>query len=63
MSFSRWSVNGYVTAAPMSRWHEPTLKELLSEPIIRALMDADGVDPEDLEAMLRWTALRIHEEN
>jgi hypothetical protein len=31
---------------------EPTLKELLSEPIIRALMEADGVDPEEFEAML-----------
>jgi two-component sensor histidine kinase len=39
MSFSRWY--------PMRRWREPTLKELLSEPIIRALMDADGVDPEE----------------
>ena len=35
------------------RWREPTLKELLSEPIITALMDADGVDPEELEALLQ----------
>lgn len=33
----------------MSCWEEPTLKELLSEQIITALMDADGVNPEELE--------------
>src|ERR1017187_10332825 len=32
---------------------EPTLEELLSEPIITALMDADGVDRNELEVMLR----------
>jgi len=31
---------------------EPTLQEILSEPIIVALMRADGVDPAELEAML-----------
>jgi hypothetical protein len=39
----------------MSHWHEPTLKDLLSDPITRALMEADGVDGEELEAMLRRT--------
>jgi hypothetical protein len=40
------------------RWchHEPTLEEILSEPIFRAVMDADGVDPRELEAMLRQVA-------
>jgi hypothetical protein len=32
---------------------EPTLEEILSEPIIRAVMEADGVDRQELEAMLR----------
>jgi hypothetical protein len=32
---------------------EPTLEELLSEPIIKALMDADSVDRNELEAMLQ----------
>jgi hypothetical protein len=32
--------------------HEPTREELLSDPIIVALMAADGVDPGALEAML-----------
>jgi hypothetical protein len=34
-------------------WREPALKELLSEPIIKALMDA--VDAEEFEVMLRRT--------
>lgn len=32
---------------------EPTLEDMLSDPIVVALMDADGVDPRELEAMLR----------
>lgn len=34
------------------RQREPTLKEILSDPIVTALMSADGVDPLGLEAML-----------
>jgi hypothetical protein len=35
-------------------WHrrEPTLEEILSDSITRAVMEADGVDREELEAML-----------
>jgi hypothetical protein len=44
---------GSISVGATSPWREPTLKELLSEPIIKALMDADGVDPTALEAMLR----------
>lgn len=32
---------------------EPTLEEMLSDSIIQAVMEADGVDPRELEAMLR----------
>ncbi len=32
---------------------EPTLEEILSDSIIRAVMAADGVDPQELEAALR----------
>ena len=39
-----------------SRRHEPTVRELLSDPVIQAVMEADGVDPEELEADLRETA-------
>jgi hypothetical protein len=36
-------------------WHhrEPTLEDMLSDPIIRAVMDADRVDPHELKAMLK----------
>jgi hypothetical protein len=35
-------------------WHyrEPTLKDMLSDSIVRAVMEADVVDPQELEAML-----------
>jgi hypothetical protein len=32
---------------------EPTLEEILSDPLTRAVMEADGVDRHQLEAMLR----------
>jgi hypothetical protein len=32
--------------------HEPTIAELLSDPIVKAVMKADGVDPSALEAQL-----------
>ncbi len=32
---------------------EPTLKDLLSDPIIEAVMEADGVDRYELETMLK----------
>jgi hypothetical protein len=35
---------------------EPTLAELLSDPVTRAVMQADGVDPWELEEMLRGLA-------
>ena len=34
-------------------YREPSLEEMLSDPIVRAMMDADGVDPHGLEAMLK----------
>jgi hypothetical protein len=38
---------------------EPTLAELLSDPVTRAVMQADGVNPWELEEMLRGLA-RLH---
>src|SRR5262249_43141639 len=34
---------------------EPTLEEMLSDPIIRTVMEADGIDPQELAATLRQT--------
>ena len=46
-------------AAPGLCFAEPTLDDLLSEPIITALMKADGVDPAALKAAIReQTGLR-----
>jgi hypothetical protein len=38
---------------------EPTLSEMLSDPIIRTVMEVDGVNPDELEAMLRRVAHRL----
>jgi hypothetical protein len=35
---------------------EPTITEMLSDSIVRAMMTADGVDPVALEAQLRGVA-------
>jgi len=32
---------------------EPTLDEILSDSIVRAVMEADGIEPQELAAMLR----------
>jgi hypothetical protein len=46
----------------MTRIHrEPTLEEILSEPIVRAMMKADSVEPHDLTEMLRRVARRRRE--
>jgi hypothetical protein len=39
----------------MTRWvhREPTLEDMLSDAIVRDVMEADGVDPLALAAMLR----------
>ena len=41
------------------RQREPTLREILSDPIVTALMSADGVDPVELEAMLTQINRRL----
>jgi hypothetical protein len=37
-----------------TRWYqeEPGIDEMLADPIVRALMDADGVEPEGLASIL-----------
>jgi hypothetical protein len=41
-------------------FREPTLSEMLSDTIVKALMNADGVDPSTLEAMLKEIAAGDH---
>jgi hypothetical protein len=38
------------------RFREPTLQEILSDPIVEAVMRADSVDPGRLTDMLGWIA-------
>jgi hypothetical protein len=38
---------------------EPSIDELLADPLIRALMAADGVDPDELRALLCSAAERL----
>ena len=38
---------------------EPRLLDALSDPIVQAVMAADGVDPEALHANLRQTAIKV----
>ena len=46
----------------MMRCHyEPTLTEALADPLVRALMAADGVDPNDLERRLGAVARRVRQ--
>jgi alkylhydroperoxidase family enzyme len=52
-----------VTASPIVKEHcmslhcrEPRLEEMLADSITRAVMEADGVDPGELEVELRQTA-------
>jgi hypothetical protein len=40
-------------------WREPSLAETLSDPVVRAVMAADAVDPAALAALLREAALRV----
>ncbi len=37
----------------MQRTGEPILEEVLSDPIVRAVMERDRVDPEELRLLLR----------
>jgi hypothetical protein len=53
------AVHGAIYAG-CSNWNrEPTIAEILSDSSVRAMMEADAVDPNELEAMLRRIA-RLH---
>jgi len=43
-----------------SHCREPRLEEMLGDPIVKAVMEADGVDSRELEAELRQTAALLH---
>jgi hypothetical protein len=43
----------------MTLRNEPTISELMADPLVRSMMSADRVDPHALEAMLHSLAPRI----
>ncbi len=43
---------------PMKCWREPSLEDILSDPITKAVIEADGVDTNELDAMLRQIAYK-----
>jgi hypothetical protein len=43
---------------PMQAW-EPTLDEMLAEPVVQLMMTVDGVRPDDVVALLREARERL----
>ena len=43
-----------------SQCREPRLEEMLADSTSKAVMEADGIDPRELEAELRQTATVLH---
>ena len=43
-----------------SHCREPRLEEMLADPIVKAIMEADGIDSRELEAELQQTATLLH---
>ena len=40
-------------------WSEPSLADVLSDPVVQAIMAADAVDPDALSALLRKAARKL----
>jgi hypothetical protein len=55
MESSRIAAEHYMN----SRYDEPRLEDMLVDSIVKAVMEADGVDPCKLEAELQQTAARL----
>ena len=47
----------------MSEYPEPSIKQMLADPIVRALMTADGVQADGLQALLCSVANRLQAGN
>jgi hypothetical protein len=50
---------GVCRASQLRPHHEPTVREILSDPIVKAVMAADAVDAEVLRAQLRNVARKL----
>src|SRR5262249_58278526 len=53
------TLDGDLESPTMNCHCEPTLNGILSDPIVRAVMEADCVNPLELEEMLRQVAQRL----
>ena len=53
------TLDGDLESPTMNCHREPTLDGILSDPIVRAVMEADCVNPLELEEMLRQVAQRL----
>ncbi|HET6234661.1 MAG TPA: hypothetical protein VFE41_06800 [Acetobacteraceae bacterium] len=60
LSICHRSENGHMgrTQCPQERYSDLTVDEIMAEPIVRELMQADRVDPAAFEALLRSIAAR-----
>jgi hypothetical protein len=47
----------------MPKYPEPSIKEILADPIVRALMTADGIQADELKALLHSVAKRLRAVN
>jgi hypothetical protein len=59
--FMGMGVTRRVRARALAEPDEPSVKEMLSDPIVHAVMRADGVHADELEALLSSVAKRIRE--
>jgi hypothetical protein len=50
---------GLCRASQLRPPHEPTVREILSDPIVKAVMAADAVDAEVLRVQLRDVARKL----
>ena len=61
MIFMEMGVTRRVRERALAEFDEPSVEEMLSDPIVQALMRADGVHAGELEALLCSVAKRIRE--
>src|SRR4029077_8531509 len=57
--FTEMGVTRRVRARALAELEEPSVKEMLSDPIVHAVMHADGVHAGELEALLCSVAKRL----
>jgi hypothetical protein len=54
-----YSFGAWFMELEMARRDEPSLEDMLADPIVRDLMAADGVDPGELDSLLHTVRLAL----